>query len=272
MRPPPRPAAPTPSVCAAWGVSDPVVLTGGQGAVFAAGQLVLKAVADPDQHSWLAEVLEGVKPGPDLRIIRPLRTRDGRWAVEGWTAWERLEGEPDPTRWREALVVSEKLHQAFAPVPWSSRLHSTHPWATADAYAWAERDLRFSAALEPIISSLRGACEPVELPSQLIHGDLGGGNILYQTGLAPAVIDISPYWRPKPYADAILVIDSIAWAGVEVAALEEVRGLLGVQLILRALLFRLAAASLIFASHEERLEAEAAAHSPIIEALGLRRH
>lgn len=48
---------------------------------------------------------------------------------------------------------------------------------------------------------------PVCGPSQLVHGDLSG-NVLFAEGLAPAIIDFSPYWRPTSYADAIVVIDA----------------------------------------------------------------
>jgi hypothetical protein len=30
-------------------------------------------------------------------------------------------------------------------------------------------------------------------------------------GLSPAVIDVSPYWRPAAYADAVVVVDALLW-------------------------------------------------------------
>ncbi len=35
----------------------------------------------------------------------------------------------------------------------------------------------------------------MQAPPQLVHGDLTG-NLLFHTSLPPAVIDLSPYWRP----------------------------------------------------------------------------
>jgi prepilin-type processing-associated H-X9-DG protein len=70
--------------------------------------------------------------------------------------------------------------------------------------------------------------------SQLVHGDLSG-NVLFADGLPPAVIDWSPYWRPPPYASAIVMCDAALGhgAGVELLAGSDR------QLLIRALLFRL---------------------------------
>lgn len=108
----------------------------------------------------------------------------------------------------------------------------------------------------------------MEDPScQLVHGDLGG-NILFHPQLPPAVIDVSPFWRPKRYADAIVVADAIAWAGADLRSLEPVCDPVGVQMTLRAVLFRLGAAAIIFHGHDERLGVEVAAYQPIARALG----
>ena len=39
------------------------------------------------------------------------------------------------------------------------------------------------------------------------------GNILFDETLPPAIIDLSPYWRPAEYANAIIVVDSVVWEG-----------------------------------------------------------
>jgi hypothetical protein len=45
-----------------------------------------------------------------------------------------------------------------------------------------------------------------------VHGDLSG-NVLFHRGLPPAVIDVSPYWRPPAFAEGILVADGLLWWG-----------------------------------------------------------
>ena len=73
----------------------------------------------------------------------------------------------------------------------------------------------------------------------MIHADLGG-NVLFHDTLAPAVIDVSPYWRPAAYADAIVVADAVAWSGAGDELVERLLRAQGDQLLLRAVLFRVA--------------------------------
>lgn len=256
-------------MCRAWGIVDPQHLPGGEGTAFVAGDVVVKPVVDTEQHSWLVQVLKALPRGRELRIIRPVRTDDGRWAVNGWAAWERLDGQPDPTRWRDGLEVSAAFHHAVRQVEWSAMLVRSHPWAVGDAVAWRERDLVFPTAMQPLAERLWSAWRPLDLPRQLIHGDLGGGNILYHAGLAPAVIDISPFWRPIRYAETILIIDAVAWAGADIGALDTLADRDGVQLVLRALLFRLATAAVICAGYRDAIAAEIAAYTPVIDVFGV---
>jgi hypothetical protein len=68
--------------------------------------------------------------------------------------------------------------------------------------------------------------------------------VLFAPGLPPAVIDLSPYWRPAAYADAVVVVDALLWwetdddlvARARAAALQDP---LWCQLLLRAAIFRL---------------------------------
>jgi len=80
----------------------------------------------------------------------------------------------------------------------------------------------------------------VDLPRQLVHGDLGG-NVLFRDVLPPAVIDVSPFWRPVGYADAVVVADAVAWGGGGDELVERLLRDQGEQLLLRAILFRVAA-------------------------------
>lgn len=253
---------------AAWGVGAAVGLVGGQGSAFRAGALVLKPVDNIGQHEWLAGVLDGLGTRDDVRVVRAVPTSDGEWTCEGWSAWTYLPGETAPGRWREALATSDAFHALVKPVAWSSAASGNHPWALADEFAWGERDLDLGAASEPLVSRLLARRSHVELSTQLIHGDLAG-NILYHPELPPAVIDVSPYWRPKPYADAILVADAIAWAGAPRDAVAVLDGELGRQLLLRAVLFRVAAAAIVFAGHDDRITSEAHTYGAIAAALDL---
>jgi hypothetical protein len=66
--------------------------------------------------------------------------------------------------------------------------------------------------------------------------------VLFHPTLPPAVIDVSPYWRPTPFASAVVVADALVWEGAEESLLHAVDGepRMG-QYLLRALIFRLVA-------------------------------
>lgn len=225
-------ASPPRSVLEAWDVSDPVRLTGGRGLSFVAGGLVLKPAGDSASAVWLAEVLDGVS-ADDVRVIRPVRSRSGTWVVDGWSAWQWLEGEHRSAAWDDVLEVSARFHRAVADVRWSPALVSSHRWAVADRVAWGEVGSDLPEPVAPL-SALR---RPVDLPCQLVHGDLGG-NVLFSDDRPPAVIDVSPYWRPAGYADAIVVADAVAWSGAGPDLVERLLSEQGEQLLLRAVLFR----------------------------------
>ncbi len=243
--------APPRSVLEAWAVSHPHPLAGGQGEAFRAGPLVLKPTTEPARAVWLAETLARLDAGDALRVIRPARSSTGRWVVDGWAAWHWREGRPRPDRWDEVLEVSQRFHRVLAGVPWDPAMVASHRWAWADRVAWGEPAADLPDAIRPLLDRRR----PVDLPCQLVHGDLGG-NVLFHDALPPAVIDVSPFWRPPGYADAIVVADAVAWQCAGDELVEQLLRRQGEQLLLRAVLFRVAV--------DPR---EAAAYRPVIALL-----
>lgn len=73
--------------------------------------------------------------------------------------------------------------------------------------------------------------------SQIVHADLTH-NVLFDQAMVPAVIDISPYWRPPEYAEGVVVADAPCWHGAQPSLLEIAD--VSVAAVARALLFRLA--------------------------------
>jgi uncharacterized protein (TIGR02569 family) len=199
-----------------------------------AGGLVLKPASDLASAVWLAEVLDGVS-ADDVRIIRPVRSGSETWVVDGWSAWQWLEGEHRSDAWDEILEVSARFHRSVSDVRWSPALVASHRWALADRVAWGEAVADIPEPVAPLLALRR----PVELPCQLVHGDLGG-NVLFSDRLPAAVIDVSPYWRPAGYADAIVVADAVAWSGAGLDLVERLLSQQGEQLLLRAVLCRVA--------------------------------
>jgi uncharacterized protein (TIGR02569 family) len=253
-------------VCAAWKVRNPVRLPGGQGTAYSAGDLVLKPVLDELEAVWLAEVLADLPERDDVRIIRPVPSTSGQWVVGGWAAWERLEGAPRRGAWSHALEISRRFHAAVADVPWSEALTASHPWAIGHRYAWGEQDLDLPQRLRALAARLRRRLRTLELPSQLVHGDLIN-NVLFHRHLPPAVIDISPCWRPVRYSEAIIIVDAIGWNDAERAAGDALSDPDGMQLLIRAMLFRLGSAVVLCDGNPGRLDAELDTYERIESAL-----
>src|SRR5215470_9595974 len=260
---------PDPGVLAAFGArADPVPLPGGEGTAWRAGEVVLKPAGDPRVARWTAELYRDLDPrgsltarrDPGFRVPRPLRSVAGDWAAGdwvaedpvtgGWVAWQWLPGEPASWAgvspfWPRLIAASRAFHAALAgrpAPPWLGRDGS--PWTAGDQVAWGERDPESVLAAAPgsLAGQLRrllAALRPVRLPSQLIHGDLGG-NVLFAGASPPAVIDFSPYWRPAGLALAVAAVDALMWGGASPAILDELDGEpeWG-QLLARALVYRL---------------------------------
>lgn len=198
---------PPPTALAAFDLTGrPQRLAGGQGTSWRVGDAVLKPDdAPPDLLAWRTGVLERLDGRTDLRVGAPLRTRTGGLVTDGWTAscWEP--GTFVPGRWDDVVEAGRRLHAALADEPEPALLRQrTDPWAVADRVAWGERPLPADAG--PRLRELAEARRPVDLPSQLVHGDLAG-NVLLADGLPPLVLDLSPYWRPAAYATAVVVAD-----------------------------------------------------------------
>ena len=243
---------PDPGVLAAFGAhADPVPLPGGEGTAWRAGEIVLKPAGDPRVAGWTAGLYRDLAlltrhRDCGFRVPQPLSTATGGWvagapatgarvagapATGGWVAWQWLPGEPADWAdvspfWPRLIAASRAFHAALAgrpAPPWLGRDGS--PWTAGDQVAWGERDPGSVLAAAPgslggQLRSLLAALRPVRLPSQLIHGDLGG-NVLFADGEPPAVIDFSPYWRPAGLALAVAVVDALLWGGASPATLDE---------------------------------------------------
>lgn len=224
-----------------YGADGPLTpLPQGQRTAWRCGDLVLKPLDMSEQMlQWQASVLTGLEGRDDLRVAPPMVAADGSLCVEGWTCWPYLAGAHPTVEWAAVLAAGEAFHAALRHVPRPRFLEErVDDWAVADRMAWGEQPLE-DHRLEPDIADLVWRLEPVDQDSQVVHGDLAG-NVLLHADLPPAVIDVSPYWRPTEYAAAVVVADALLWhdAGREVLALVE-HSVDPAQMLLRAMLFRL---------------------------------
>jgi uncharacterized protein (TIGR02569 family) len=237
-------------VIAAFGATGaPESLPGGQGRSWRLGKIVLKVLDMPeDELEWQADLLPSLRV-EGFRVSRPRRTADGSLVIDGWCAWEYVEGHHQGHRWANIVGAGEAFHTALAGVPRPAFLdRRTDPWAVGDRAAWGDLPIKDFLRVKHV-ARLAGALKPLDAERQLIHGDLTG-NVLFADGLAPAIIDFSPYWRPTGFASAVVIADALVWEEADDNVLSAVAHVdQFAQYLLRALIYR-AITDRLFREHE----------------------
>lgn len=200
-----------------FGLVEPAVrLAGGQGETWHSGAVVLKR--SDGESAWRADVLSVLPESKDFRVPRPVRSEDGEWVVFGWEASELLPGATDVRRQDDVLVAASAFHEAVSGLPRPDFIDTRHdPWADGDRVAWREQSIEGSRPYVELVGPLVEAWRPVDLVSQVVHGDLPG-NVMFTDGLPPAIIDWPVYWRPPAWAAAVAVADALCWYGAEVGS------------------------------------------------------
>lgn len=236
--------APPDHVRSAFGVPGeiPHLMSGGRGGTYRCGGVVLKRTTDSAEAAWLADVFEQLWV-PGVRVARPVRSSDGRWVIAGWTAHRFVAGRAAP-RFSHVIEVGRNFHAALAGIPRPRFLEERDTlWSWADRISWGDApaaDHRLGAGVgAAAFARLAAGRRPVDLPPQLVHGDLTG-NVLFAGSAPPAVIDMTPYWRPVAWASAVVVVDAIAWGGADLDLAVGRRTDQWRQVLRRALMFRLA--------------------------------
>ncbi|MGI8704054.1 MAG: phosphotransferase [Candidatus Limnocylindrales bacterium] len=210
----------------------------------------------PEEHRWQAALFDAL-PEAGFRVARPRRGHDGAVTIDGWCAWGWLAGRHEPL-WRDIITVGERFHDALQTIPRPAFLDERRdPWAVGDRVAWGELPLAsllqkvapFELGALAHLDRLMAALRPVEARSQLVHGDLGG-NVLFEPGLPPAIIDFSPYWRPQAFAAAVVIADALTWEGADISILGGISRLTEFpQYLFRALIHRIVTEQMLRPTH-----------------------
>lgn len=248
---------PPPHVCSAFGTRqedlEPLVTEPG----WRSGPVVLRPVGDKSELAWATRTLAKISV-PGLRIAMPARSTDGRQIVGGWMAYR----DPDGTfggrtpSFDDLVLASVKLHQAIAHLERPDFLDKrTDLWATADRIAWGEQEAGIDETRGGRwFEILAGSAKAVSLPDQVVHGAVYR-SVRVMPGSAPVVLDFRPYFRPAEWGSALVVVDAVATGGADGALVDRWAHLPEwPQMLLRAMLFRLAGHALDPASSPERLE------------------
>jgi uncharacterized protein (TIGR02569 family) len=251
--------APSNEVLGSFGLTgDLTPVTGGRGLCFRVGDAILKPADDEDEAQDVSELAVKVldRNPSQYRLARPLYVVNdsATYVFQGWTASSFLEASPGPkVRYADIFKVNRAFCADLAVVcmdkPSFVEKRSDR-WSEADRVTWGENSLadvekvdsKILRLISPVLEALKKLMKPLplDLKSQLIHADLGG-NVLFDENNAslPGIIDLTLYWRPPAYAEAVVVADSLVWAGeggnlVELYGLDEVR----LQLAVRAMYWR----------------------------------
>jgi uncharacterized protein (TIGR02569 family) len=232
---------PPPSVLEAFAVTgEPRLLSGGMGRTWLAGDVVVKPVDNPVEHAWVCEVY-AAWPACEVGVPEPLAV-DGRWSVDGWSAHAYLPGSSaragdDPDWFRHAC---DAFHAVVSTLPRPDFLDARDDaWSYGDRVAWEGAVPEGFHETQALLDRALAHLAEVDLPSQVIHGDLGG-NVL-RDGDRAAVIDWPPYYRPRAWALAVVATDAVCWEGAAPHLLDRWGDdPVWPQLLLRAVVYRLA--------------------------------
>lgn len=232
------PTPPAPAVLAAFGLRDqPQHLKGGiSQTVWRVGDVVLKPVQEPNpgEGDWVANVLDAVEER-GFRVVKPVRSTDGRWLFNGWTAWHWIEADRCRSDWSKVINASRVLHAELPQAIARAGCDVRPSWLDRRQHRWAraERTVWHGAALPPTINT--NALEwslferaitlgpPLtageEHHAQVVHGDVAG-NMLVDPVSVLAFIDFSPGWRTVASVDAQVAVEAVAWFRADHAILD----------------------------------------------------
>ncbi|KAF4958017.1 hypothetical protein FGADI_2702 [Fusarium gaditjirri] len=251
---------PSPNVLNAFGAEGCLIhVPGGRGLCYRTSQNILLRPSDDDKESeYIANFCKALlefQP-TDYRVPNPILATGfpARYVYEGWTAWEYLEGKATLQGNFDTLMRACRAFHADA-----MRLATEKPlflqtrqdrFTVADLVTWEEKKLEDAedinsdvmATIQPILDQLLKLRQPFrqQIKNQLVHGDLTG-NVLFdsENNNPPAIIDITLYWRPVEYAEAIIVADGLIWLNegrelIDMFGIDHTR----IQLLVRALYWR----------------------------------
>lgn len=252
------------------------LLQGGQGKTYRSGDVVFKQCVDEFETECLSEIMCKLSQ-KGFRRACPVKSKSGKWVIDGWQAFEFVNGKPGIVgREKEALNACQALHNAIRNVYTSSECpawleHREDFWIVSDQLAWGKLDptnhIEFQMLSE--IQYLYDHLYNIDhLTSQIVHCDPGGDNVLFSPNQAPALIDISPYWHPTGYSNAMMLSDAVAWEG----SIPDVLNLCSDenqfdQLLLRAVLFRISIPAL--RNDIKGFRSELNAYLPVLDFISL---
>jgi uncharacterized protein (TIGR02569 family) len=192
-------------------IGIPKLLDGGQGTTYRSGEIILKPVGFLAESKEAAEIVSGLTESPLLNLPKAVKSINGNWVEDGYVAWNFVPGTERQGYYSEKLKVCDYFGDIFGGLGKPKFLDlKNDEYTIADRVAWGELERIYPPEQQEIIDLVKSKIRPVNLPSQIIHGDISGNMVFTESGL-PGVIDLTLYWRPRNFTKAILLIDAITW-------------------------------------------------------------
>lgn len=191
---------------------------------FRIGNTVFSKSMNAEIAPWSSKVREALRP-EGVRVVRPIRSTDGRFVVAGWRASVYSTGSISH-RVDETVVAALRLADALIDAH-KPDLPPLSPFTRADVRAWEDQSGRLGTLLRP-----------VDQPNQVGHADMLA-TTLYSGTQPPVVTDIVPVVRPHGFTAALVIIDGLLLGAVDEGVLRRFSHLPDIdQLLLRAFLYR----------------------------------
>ncbi len=244
------------------------LLEGGQNTSFRIKNAVLKPVGDNVQFcEWVLNVIYNINPH-GYRLSKPIKSNNGKFVYKGWCCTRYEPGEHRKGNVKQKLEVARLLHHDLADTNFTNIPNSDNPWSKSQRIAWQNESLPQNIS-KKAFKILQEMLSKVKLKEnykvQIVHSDLSG-NILFDKALTPLIIDFSPTIAPVEYAEAILLCDSIAWEESPPSEIELIcHSEFNVEMILRAVIFRLSVASIFAGDNQDEFINEYQNFKPIID-------
>ena len=218
------------------------------------GNIALIKVSHPDRAAWSSRTREELNVD-GVRIVRPVRSTDGRFINAGWRASVHVPGILSG-RVDETIAAALRLDEALAQLPVPDSFHAVDPkdaFSVADYAAW--RDEHDVVILDPtvpaqetagnLVPKVRDLLRPIvaadgdKVPNQVTHADMFATTI-YAGHQSPAVTDLVGVAHPKGYTAALAMVDALVMNATDTGILDRFNNVEHLdQLVLRGFLYRL---------------------------------
>lgn len=209
---------------------------------------VFAQVAHPDRAAWSARVRENLQ-AEGVRIVRPVRSTDGRFINAGWRANHYVAGNLS-RRVDETVAAALRLDTALQQVDIPDSFYeidAADVFSVADHCAFAQNpldeiefnlDIPAQETAHELLERITRLLKPIDAPRQVCHADMFATTI-YAGNQAPTVTDLVGVAHPYGYTAALTVIDALIAEACDDTVIARFQHIDNFdQLLLRALAYR----------------------------------